>query len=273
MGADDDAALCRLSEHLGEAHHWHRFGCDEIRQHLARANRRQLVNVAYDQQGGLVGHRFQECLHQHDVDHRGLVDHQQVAIERIVVAAFEAATPGVNLQEPVDGLGIEPVASLMRLAARPVGAQSKSLTPLAARMRRIALTMVVLPTPGPPVMTRTLDMSASRIAATWLSARIIPMRFSTHGNALSGSIHGQGSVPFTSRVSRSAMLHSARCRPARNTQGISPIRSAMTVPSVNSRSSAVRTSSPGTSSSFSASGTSSSVGSPQWPSSMASVSA
>lgn len=32
----------------------------------------------------------------------------------------------------------------------------------------MALTMVVLPTPGPPVMTRTLDFSASRIAATWL---------------------------------------------------------------------------------------------------------
>src|SRR5262245_187362 len=101
-------------------------------------------------------------------------------------------------------LASNPVASVMRLAARPVGAQSKSLTPLAARMRRIALTMVVLPTPGPPVMTRALDISASRIAATWLSARIIPMRFSTHGNAFSGSIHGQGSVPFIDRGSARA---------------------------------------------------------------------
>ena len=30
----------------------------------------------------------------------------------------------------------------------------------------MALTMVVLPTPGPPVITSTLDGSASRIAAT-----------------------------------------------------------------------------------------------------------
>ena len=59
-----------------------------------------------------------------------------------------------------------PVASFMRLAARPVGAQSRRLTSFAASMRRMALTMVVLPTPGPPVMTSTLDISASRIAAT-----------------------------------------------------------------------------------------------------------
>jgi hypothetical protein len=45
----------------------------------------------------------------------------------------------------------KPVTSLMRLAARPVGAQSNNFTPFAERMRRMALTIVVLPTPGPPV--------------------------------------------------------------------------------------------------------------------------
>ena len=43
------------------------------------------------------------------------------------------------------------------------------------------MTIVVLPTPGPPVMTSTLDMRASRIAAIWLSARTRPIRFSTDG--------------------------------------------------------------------------------------------
>ena len=170
-------------------------------------------------------------------------------------------------------LASKPVASVMRLAARPVGAHSRSLTPFAARMRRIPLTMVVLPTPGPPVMTNALDINASRIAATWLSARVSPIRSSTQGSALSGLIQGQGSVPFATRISRSAIERSARCRPARNTQDVSPTLSAMTVPSVRSRSSAMRTSSAGTSSSFSASGTSSSVGKPQCPSSIASVSA
>jgi Group II intron, maturase-specific domain len=43
--------------------------------------------------------------------------------------------------------------------------------------------------------------SATRTAATCLSARARPICFSTHGEALSGSIQGHGSVPFASRVS------------------------------------------------------------------------
>src|SRR6516165_6767643 len=53
-------------------------------------------------------------------------------------------------------------------------------------------------------------------------------------------------------------------------QGVSPTRSATTVPSCSSSSSAVRISCCGTSSSLSAKGTNSSVGKPQWPSSIAS---
>ena len=93
-------------------------------------------------------------------------------------------------------LASKPVASVMRLAARPVGAHSRISVPFAARTRRMALTMVVLPTPGPPVITSTLDISASLIAATWLSASARPMCFSTQGKALSGSIQGHGNVPL-----------------------------------------------------------------------------
>ena len=107
-------------------------------------------------------------------------------------------------------LAWNPVASVIRLAARPVGAQRRSFTPLAESTRRMDLTMVVFPTPGPPVMTSTLDIRARRIAVFWLSASCRPLRCSTHGRALSGSIHGQGSLPLTSRNSRSAMARSAR---------------------------------------------------------------
>src|SRR5680860_572332 len=72
-------------------------------------------------------------------------------------------------------LGSNLVASVMRFAARPVGAQSSRVTPFADRMRRIELTMEVFPTPGPPVMTRTFDTRASRIAATCLSANARPV--------------------------------------------------------------------------------------------------
>ena len=47
-------------------------------------------------------------MHQHHVDHRGLVDHQQIAVERVVRVALEAAGLGIDLQQPVNGLGLEP---------------------------------------------------------------------------------------------------------------------------------------------------------------------
>jgi hypothetical protein len=72
-------------------------------------------------------------------------------------------------------------------------------------MRRMELTVVVLPTPGPPVMTSRFDTRASLRAALWLSASAMPVRCSIQGNTFSGSIHGQGSLSFKSVSSRSAM--------------------------------------------------------------------
>ena len=103
-----------------------------------------------------------------------------------------------------------PVVSFRRLAARPVGAQSDSFTLFAARIRRTALRMVVLPTPGPPVITRTLDASARRTAAFWLGASSRRIRCSIQGNALSTSIESQGKVARESASSRAAIACSAR---------------------------------------------------------------
>src|SRR5713101_6708304 len=58
--------------------------------------------------------------------------------------------------------------------------------------------------------------------------------------AFSGAIKSQGSLPLASVKSRSAIACSARYRPARKMQSVSPTRSAMTVPSASSRSRAVR---------------------------------
>ena len=88
-----------------------------------------------------------------------------------------------------------PVLSPSRLAARPVGAARAISTPLEASTLRMALINVVLPTPGPPVMTRTLESRASRSAARWLSASVTPALASTQGIAFAGSTCGQGSAP------------------------------------------------------------------------------
>ena len=84
--------------------------------------------------------------------------------EGVVGFAREPAALGIDLEEPVDRLGLDPVASVKRLAARPVGAQSTSFTFLAPRILRIELTIVVLPTPGPPVITDAFAVRANRIA-------------------------------------------------------------------------------------------------------------
>ena len=54
------------------------------------------------------------------------------------------------------------------------------------------LTSVVLPTPGPPVITSTLAATARRSASAWFGARVSPVLFSTQGIARATSTTGQG---------------------------------------------------------------------------------
>jgi hypothetical protein len=107
MGVDDDPARSGLPEHLRQSHYGHGARADDIGQHLSRSDGRHLVDIADDQQRRLVRDRFHERLHQHDIDHRGLVDHKQIAVEGIVGVAFEAAALGIDLQESVDRLGLD----------------------------------------------------------------------------------------------------------------------------------------------------------------------
>ena len=108
-----------------------------------------------------------------------------------------------------------PVLSDRRFAARPVGAQGAMMTVLTSRIFSSELTSVVLPTPGPPVITSTFEASATRMASFWLSASASLVRCSTQGIALSASIWGQGGLPTARARSLSAISRSARYRPAR----------------------------------------------------------
>ena len=54
-----------------------------------------------------VGDRRQQRPHEQNIDHRGLVDHQQPAIERVLAIAFEPAGPGIDLEQAMDGLRFE----------------------------------------------------------------------------------------------------------------------------------------------------------------------
>jgi hypothetical protein len=132
-------------------------------------------HAPHDQQGGLVWHRLEQGVHQHEVDHGGLVDDHGSQSSGLSEPRRNPPAFGSTASSRWIVRASMPVASLMRLAARPVGAHRRIRTPLAARKRRIELTIVVLPTPGPPVMTSALAVRVSRTAAVWLSARVRPV--------------------------------------------------------------------------------------------------
>ena len=67
----------------------------------------------------------------------------------------------------------QPVASLMRLAARPVGAHS-STSPRSRISRMMRLMEVVLPVPGPPVMMHTPSFTAASTASFWAACSATP---------------------------------------------------------------------------------------------------
>ena len=78
------------------------------------------------------GTAFSKRLHQHDIDHRRLVDDQQIAVERIVGVALEAAALGIDLQQPMDRLGLDARRfghALGRAAGRGAEQQASRLSP------------------------------------------------------------------------------------------------------------------------------------------------
>ncbi len=102
-----DAALGRLAVNFSQARHGHAARVDDVGQHLPGADRRQLVDVSHEQQAHRIGHRLQQVRHQHDIDHRRLVDHQQVALERMAGTTAEAPVLRVDLEKAMDGLCLE----------------------------------------------------------------------------------------------------------------------------------------------------------------------
>src|ERR1700726_585234 len=113
-------------------------------------------------------------------------------------------------------LAAKPVLSAKRLAARPVGAHSATVTDFAHRILRMELTRVVLPTPGPPVTTSTLLASASATAARRQAlqklhgAAFAHARVAVNYQIFSQSLHGSGH-PMDQDIFGRYSLFSKRC--------------------------------------------------------------
>ncbi len=71
-------------------------------------------------------------------------------------------------------LAVLPVASLRRFAALPVGAAKETFSPREDKSSIIAFTTVVLPVPGPPVITKTPEEMALSTASFWPGASWMP---------------------------------------------------------------------------------------------------
>ena len=63
-----------------------------------------------------------------------------------------------------------PVVSVIRFAARPVGAASRIRLPRERSTAIMPRVVVVLPVPGPPVSTITWETVAFRMASFWISS-------------------------------------------------------------------------------------------------------
>ena len=105
VGVDDDARLLGLAEDLGQAHPRDVAGGEQVAQDLAGADRGELIDVADEQQVRALGDRLDQLVGEDHVHHRGLVDHDQVGVKRVLSVVFRVAA-GLELQQPVNGQGL-----------------------------------------------------------------------------------------------------------------------------------------------------------------------
>jgi hypothetical protein len=105
VGVDDDARLAGLAEDLSQAHSRDAVGGEQVAQDFAGADRRELIDVADEQQMRSVGDRLDELVGQDHIHHRALIDHDQIGVKRVVAVVFGVAV-GLELQQPVNGGGL-----------------------------------------------------------------------------------------------------------------------------------------------------------------------
>ena len=125
---DDDPALGRLAEHLGQPHHRHGARADDVGQHLARARpraagRRRRPAAAPPRSGSARSSARISGTSTIEVSSTTSRSHSS----GFVLVALEAAGLGVGLQQAVDGPGLQPGAS--RSAAWPPGRWGRRAPP------------------------------------------------------------------------------------------------------------------------------------------------
>ena len=223
---DHHPGLLGLPEDLGEPDPGDGVGGEHVAQHLPGADRGQLVHVADQQQVRPRRDRLDQFVGQDQVEHAGLVDHDQVGVQRMV--PVEAGVPaGAQLQQPVHGGGRVP-GQLGQPFRRPPGRRRQhDLRPLRRRQRDHRLDGERLPAARPagqhrhPLRQRQphrlLLLGGQLRPGPGRAARPTPCPSRPRAKA---GIRSAGVVDSRSRAAASAV--SARWNGTRYTAGIVP---------------------------------------------------
>ena len=84
VGIGDHAASLRLPEHVGQPHAGQALGGEQVAEYFSCADAGELVDVADNQQVSAGWDRLDQFVGQQHIQHRGLVDHHQVGVQRMV---------------------------------------------------------------------------------------------------------------------------------------------------------------------------------------------
>jgi len=107
VGTSNDGALLRLPEHFVKADRRADSRGDQVAKRLARTDRGKLIDVADQCERGVLRNRCKELRSEADVQHRGLVDEDEVSLEGQALVAIEVARRGVPLEKAVNRLGLD----------------------------------------------------------------------------------------------------------------------------------------------------------------------
>ena len=118
MGIHHNSTGLRLPENAGETNDRHHVGKDDVTQHVARADARQLVGVADHDETHVGRNGFDEEIHQHQVNHGAFVHDEHVAFQRIVRIAV-AALLRIIFQQAVNRLCLLPRCLAHSLGSTP----------------------------------------------------------------------------------------------------------------------------------------------------------
>ena len=156
-----------LAKNLGQSNDRHDVTRDEMAQNQPRSNRGKLIDIADQYETAVPWQRTQEPVHQIHIHHRAFIHHQQVARQWVALIPAKPAVAELDFQQPVNGLGFESGSLREPFRRSTCRGAEKQLIFLLRRICKSALSKVVLPTPGPPVMIKTRLRSACRTASCW----------------------------------------------------------------------------------------------------------